>query len=471
MKEVYIWGAGHFGALAALDMEQKGKTIAGFIDSDKKLQGNRRLGYKVFAPEQIVSGGEGKIVIAAWFTVNEMVEKLKNNGYVYGEDFEIFEDVKANYNKQICKQVRKQTCSFDINSITKTDKDGELVINDLELVKNINILFENEIILYGKSLGTLEIRLYHRLKSFGVSISYLFENENNEDIKHVYGIDMISLADLKKLDKEKPIVIIIPNSDVIVIDKIINELANLKLRTRKIYTIQALNICLGMKSTENAIKSSNWLLIYQMGKVGSTTLRASMDNIGIKSYHVHSFRYLSSYIPNANQIKIITLVREPVSRTLSAIFQNPADFPNYDMSFDSIISRHLMEGRLLFDWFDHELKEYFGIDIYAHPFDKEKGYSIIKQGNVEVLAMKLEKLNSLEQVISEFIGAPQFKLINANIGNDKHYKYLYKNVKDAIIIPREIFDMYYKDNPKMDHFYSEDEKTDFLKYWEKNITD
>ena len=86
-------------------------------------------------------------------------------------------------------------------------------------------------------------------------------------------------------------------------------------------------------------------------------------------------------------------------------------------------------------------------------------------------AMKLENINSLVNVIGEFIDKPQFKLMNTNVGEGKYYKHLYKNVKDAIKIPREIFDMYYKDNPKMDHFYSDAEKTYFLKKWEKNITD
>ena len=113
----------------------------------------------------------------------------------------------------------------------------------------------------------------------------------------------------------------------------------------------------------------------------------------------------------------------------------------------------------------------FGIDVFEYPFDKEKGYSIIKKDNIEVLLMKLEKLNGLEQIIGRFAGAPHFKLINANIGEKKQYAYLYKDVKDTMKIPREVFDFYYKGNPRMDHFYSEEEKAAFLKKWEKNIVD
>ena len=48
---------------------------------------------------------------------------------------------------------------------------------------------------------------------------------------------------------------------------------------------------------------------------------------------------------------------------------------------------------------------------------------------------------------------------------------MYKNVRDVIKIPRDIVDFYYKDNPRMDHFYTEEEKTEFLKKWESNIID
>ena len=467
MNEVYIWGAGHFGALAALDMEQKGRAIAGFIDSDKKLHRKRRLGYEVFAPAQIIktSGARHKIVIAAWFTVNEMADELKNNGYVYGKDFEIYKDVMANYNKQTCKKPCEHTCTLDINRIT--DRDGKPAINDLEIFINKNILFDNEIILFGHIMGPTQILLCDRLKAIGAHVSYFCENGNNSYNKQVSDIEIISPGKLKELDKQKNIVVIIASSNAVVIDKLFNKITNLNLKTCKIYTEIAAIVFGNMYYFESELKAPNWLLVYQMGKVGSKTLCKSIEEVGIKCIHVHQFKPLKSCIPNANQIKIITLVREPVSRNLSEIFQNLISLRG--INFENIISSRLIEGRQFFDWFDHELKEYFGIDIYAYPFDKEKGYSIIKEGCVEVLVLKLEKVNFLEQVIGEFIGAPQFKLINDNEGDKKDYKYLYKNIKDTITIPREIFDIVYNNNPKFNHFYSEVEKAEFLKKWEKNI--
>ncbi|MDR2569456.1 MAG: hypothetical protein LBD23_04035, partial [Oscillospiraceae bacterium] len=71
---------------------------------------------------------------------------------------------------------------------------------------------------------------------------------------------------------------------------------------------------------------------------------------------------------------------------------------------------------------------------------------------------------------AEFVGAPNFKYKNeTNIGDNKPYKYLYQNVKDVLKFPKELVSLYYDNNSRMDHFYTEEEKTAFLKKWEKNL--
>jgi len=54
INEIYIWGAGHFGVLTALDCEQKGIKIAGFIDGNAN-QIKTRLGLPVLTFEQAQS--------------------------------------------------------------------------------------------------------------------------------------------------------------------------------------------------------------------------------------------------------------------------------------------------------------------------------------------------------------------------------------------------------------------------------
>lgn len=499
MKAIYIWGAGHYGALAALDMEKKGKVIAGFIDNDKELRGKKRLGYEVFSPEQIINRDlrEEQFITIAALAATEIAEELEANGYKEGENFDIFGTIKRKVN-----------------------------INDLELVENIGILFENEVVLYGLEFMN---ETYSNLKIAGISVSCFCDNDSNKWGQCIDGIKIISPSELKQLDNNKNLVIIVVTDNPTIMEQIIYDISVLKLKTNKIYTKLSLGISLlqnvndskvseehrnacrftdGLKYFLTIHREESWnilkatkicqILIYQPAKVGSRTIFQSIVKAGLSCSHLHFLNVWNNGASNeyrnifkkSETIKIITVVREPISREISLFFNfldppslNPPSFHEYNLvksgySFMSIIIEYL-KGHItyppqfhnLFDWFDRELKAVFGIDIYAHPFDKEKGYSIIKQGNVEVLAIKIEKLNSLEPVIGEFLCIRQFKLINYNEGNKRIYKYLYKNVKDTIKIPREIFDIYYKNNPKMDHFYSEKEKVAFLKKWEKNIVD
>ncbi|GAB0120261.1 hypothetical protein Acid7E03_43330 [Acidisoma sp. 7E03] len=122
-----------------------------------------------------------------------------------------------------------------------------------------------------------------------------------------------------------------------------------------------------------------------------------------------------------------------------------------------------------FEWFNKELKAVFGVDVYRHPFDQDKGYSIIKHDHVEVLVIKLEKLSCLEGVVGNFVGRPEFKLLKSNEARHKAYYPLYKDLKERIKIPRELIDLYYADNGYMNHFYSDREKIDFLQSWKKDF--
>ena len=496
-------------------MERRGYSIAGFIDSNKELHGKKRLGYEVFAPEKILQKNEGDgnpyIIVAAWAAVNEIAEELEKNTYVYGKDFEIFDGVKKNY-----KGLRK-------------NKSNSFNINDLEIVENIGILFENEIVLYGA--GKCGREVFCTLKAAGIPVLCFCDGDSNKQGQCINDIEIISPSKLKQLDLCKSIAIIIAIDEVFTVQEIIEDISALQLKTMRVYTKFALNISLlhnikdcrindvyrkvifsisrlyfstleSARDNESAsylmriineTSNNNILLIYQPGKVGSSTIRHSVEKIGFTCIHTHRLNVVTKnrdIFKYFDKIRIITLVREPIGRGISGTFErlnevfllraamlsensliniciehlkhNVFEYPfNYDFKYTSLN---------LFDWFDRELKVVFGIDIYAHPFDRENGYTIIKQGNIEVLAMKLEKLNDLGQVIGEFIGAPQFKLSKFNESDKRAHKYLYKNVKDTIKIPREIFDLHYN-NPKMDHFYSEEEKAAFLKKWEKNIAD
>jgi hypothetical protein len=408
-------------------------------------------------------------------------------------------------------------------------------INELRLIENIDILFESKIILYGAGLfGT---KMCKDLGILGVPVSYFCDSDIQKHGMNLNGIEVISPNGLKDLDDSEDLTIIITTAAASIAEQIIDILNGLYLKTRNIFTMYGLNISL-LKNindsrfdekgrdlyhkmceiekmnreyylrtmrlrllisyTQVYLESNDCIVVYTAGKVGSSSIVASLNATGVSSCQPHFLRKEFYYKWNigfpkesidkccdifrcSDKVKIITLVREPVSKDISRFFQDldlfgrtlfiqPGD------SFMNVATNFIVNKKPLyhhawtqFEWFDIELKSVFGVDIYDHPFDREKGYSIIEQGNVEVLAMKLEKLNGLESVIGEFVGAPDFKLVNTNVGNEKLYKYLYKNVLEVIKLPREFFAQYYENNPQMDHFYTKDEIASFRKKWENNI--
>ena len=77
MKQTYIWGAGRYGVLTALDCEQKGVNVAGFIDINAdKIK--TRLGLSVFALSEISPNSHIIIAVQSEKAVNEITENLKS---------------------------------------------------------------------------------------------------------------------------------------------------------------------------------------------------------------------------------------------------------------------------------------------------------------------------------------------------------------------------------------------------------
>lgn len=239
------------------------------------------------------------------------------------------------------------------------------------------------------------------------------------------------------------------------------------------------------------------VLVYQPGKVGSSTIYASLKAGGIESFHLHALNPYGGYLHfpeemaeecNAlvEQIKkqektIITVVREPVGRDLAAYFEeilflkdricipetggkNPVKSQEeyfrwimksgkerVDRSDEAISYWYFDEFR----WFDEELKAVFGVDVFQYPFDKKQGYCIIEEGNLRILILRMENSDSWEMAIRKFLHLQDFRMEKAvNLGETKMYASLYKEVKENLCLPEEYVE-YYKHNEKCIHFYDE----------------
>jgi len=252
------------------------------------------------------------------------------------------------------------------------------------------------------------------------------------------------------------------------------------------------------------------VLIYQMGKVGSTSVFRSLKKSPVKHpiFHVHWFskeglakaekittkihdpifamhikrcRLLYSKYKNGHirQLKIITLVRDPIGREISNLFQNIEIFNRHlinekkqvkiDVALKLIqkkIELKLLDVDYSIHWFDDEFKKGLSVDIYDHPFDKEKGYSIIHKKNMDILILKLEKLNTcFNSAINDFFNIQiDKKLVEANIGSKKTYSNEMAYIKNNLTLDPGICKNIYSEK-YVNHFYSEDEINDLIAKW------
>lgn len=267
----------------------------------------------------------------------------------------------------------------------------------------------------------------------------------------------------------------------------------------KVYLKYSLSCKKLIKAVEN-----DCVLVYQRSKVGSSTICKSLDMCNIDNIHIHQLNYMRPYkfldfrlhssvgnvdifngseefvarifaeIKKKSKVKIITCVRDPLARDFSEFFQ-ALEWPAFELDRISEENMPFLEACKSYikqtatisqeEWFDNELKHIFCVDVFEHPFDKEKGYSIIKKGNVEVLILKLEKMNLLESVISQFLGDPNFKLVNANTNDSKTSRVLYSLAKKKLSFSNDELNMYYSSKSRLLHFYTEDEFAKFKGKW------
>lgn len=254
------------------------------------------------------------------------------------------------------------------------------------------------------------------------------------------------------------------------------------------------------------------ILIYQMGKVGSTTILNSLkeadlpnpiaqvhrisDHIGrIRKYEIKKRKFPPAYHIDLglainqrfkqlnNQkpfFKVISLVRDPIAFEVSKFFQNPHFYPphlrNNSGDIDTKKASDFLNDFLLkdnafiyvFNWFDQEIKSVFELDVFAFPFDKDQGWTILRGNNIELLLIRLENLSKIDNnVLTNFVNSSQqVELINSNVRNQKTKNNHYDIVKDNIKLDRKVCEKIYS-HKFAKHFYKENEVQNFIEKWSK----
>ena len=269
------------------------------------------------------------------------------------------------------------------------------------------------------------------------------------------------------------------------------------------------------------------ILVLQMGKVGSKSVLAGLEArvTGRPVCHTHFLsrdranqtekdrrkffrtarhryltrQWLNQFLlrtyenhENDHTWKLITLTREPISRNISAFFENLFVVPSendgeFEISSDyykiepTIVTvddistlTELFVNRARHDsplrFFDREIKDIFGIDVLDSGFPIEKGYEIYSAGRVELLVLKLEKLKDIAgTAFLEFLDINDFCPISRNIGAEKVYAPLYDAFTKHVVIDSSYADKLL-DSDYMRTFYSTEEIATARNKWLRSAT-
>lgn len=196
-------------------------------------------------------------------------------------------------------------------------------------------------------------------------------------------------------------------------------------------------------------KAGQLVTVLTMGRVGSMSIHASIpQRPGRVTYHVHSVNptTLARQIARAGsleesarsvrhgveameaikvftgRVKIISLVRDIVSRetssafaslratrdpvTVQAILSEPAKTREFFWSAFSRGRPHV--------WFDNEIRDVIGIDVYGTPFPAE-GWCLYSNGRFDLLVMRSESTRVLQaSLVGRFIGDSEIPVVALN---------------------------------------------------------
>jgi hypothetical protein len=252
----------------------------------------------------------------------------------------------------------------------------------------------------------------------------------------------------------------------------------------------------------------NPVILYQIGKVGSSTVIKSMRAVVPKEpiLGMHNLTKLKegithalAHLPNPSEalgvlhqglalsewmdtlgedykFNVITMVKDPISRNISHFFHAVESFwPMFryrltvgDISMEEV--RDTFLGLFLsfkFDhWFQTHFEPVFPIDVASIPYEQGKGYAIANSpsGRYRVMVMRSEDISRvLPQASKEFIGIEVPVAKRENTAEDKFYSDIYLQFKKLPLPAWYVDNML--DDKVVQNFYSAQEREEmFYKY-------
>lgn len=214
--------------------------------------------------------------------------------------------------------------------------------------------------------------------------------------------------------------------------------------------------------------------------------RMNPDDINDLNYRQYLTRSMIDYSKGKSRWKIITLIREPIIDMCSILFQN---FSRYTPQLLTLPDEQMFDGVMEYlhsrltpgdhvpaydfrspfyinSWFDIQLKEVFGFDIFSVPFNRNADFQIYETEHADILLIKLERLSDcFQQALSPFLGHPITQLNNNNFTSNKPRAQMYDRVKKTLKLSPQNLEYIYSSSRYLWHFYSSDQIAGFIRRW------
>ncbi len=221
------------------------------------------------------------------------------------------------------------------------------------------------------------------------------------------------------------------------------------------------------------------VLIYQMGKVASSSIHHSLkkqySGAVAHAHHIGSSNWASQlfyeWFNRGQTIKIISPVRDPIGYNISAFFHNfeiitGTPYSQNKLTTDESIQLFLdkVDHDIPLNWFDINIKKYFNVDIYSDT-SLDGDAKEYHHNNVSILVFRID-IDDIkkEKAIQDFLDLPNFKLHNRNISSEKIYNKSYSEFKNRLKLPSTYLKKM-EESKFFNHFYSKQEIAKILSKW------
>lgn len=223
-------------------------------------------------------------------------------------------------------------------------------------------------------------------------------------------------------------------------------------------------------------------IVYQPGKVGSVSLTKAISGAGALANHYHwisnskgeFYSEKDEYVARvrAGEIigeNVITPVREPMARNLSAFFYNFRKYvKNWRAAKPESIQAQFMAK---YDWaipdrWFLELDDVYRFVPYVEPFDWERGYKIYEHLGNHFLILRVEDFERvMVRALKEFVGLDvEYKHENRTITRGGHNVVERYRLTKELPYPKEYVDKVYEMR-YVRHFYSPGDIEMFKRRW------